>query len=92
MKSAIRAFATAVTVLLGATSAAVAGTVYVPIPGVTTIGNSGYQLVVTATNTTNHSIEIQILTFTSGVDGTKREGKTPSKQSQYPCCCWCKEH
>jgi hypothetical protein len=75
MKPTPRPLVTAllVTTLAGA-AAAHAGTVYIPLPGVATVGNATYEMQVFVTNTTAQSRTVKSLHLATLVDGTKRPG------------------
>ena len=60
------------------TPAAWAGTVYVPLPGVTAVGPVGYETQVSVTNTLALQRTVSYLQLATGVDGTQRQGVTKS--------------
>lgn len=69
-----------VLLLLGfATAQAVhAGTAYVPLPGVTSVGNVGYETQITVTNSGAQQRTLNYLQLATEVDGTKRNGINPT--------------
>src|SRR6185503_712699 len=57
-------------------AAAHAGTVYIPLPGVDTVGSTHHRTVVTITNTGTQSAKVTYLQLPSNVDGAARNGLT----------------
>jgi hypothetical protein len=60
------------------TPAAFAGTVYIPLPGVTAVGPVGYETQVSVTNTLSQQRAVTYLQLATGVNGTQRQGLTKS--------------
>jgi hypothetical protein len=58
--------------------AAHAGTVYVPLPGVSTVGNVAYETQVTIVNGGGQQRTVKQLLLTTDTDGTKRDTQQPS--------------
>jgi hypothetical protein len=65
-----------VLLLLGFTAAqaAYAGTAYVPLPGVTSVGSVGYETQITVTNSSGQQRTLNYLQIATEVDGTQRRG------------------
>ena len=61
-----------------AAGAAHAGTVYVPLPGVSTVGNVAYETQVTIANGGAQQRNVKQLLLTTDTDGTKRDTQQPS--------------
>src|SRR5262245_53831299 len=75
MKSFYRTLAGALVLLAFASvPAAYAGTVYIPLPGVTAVGPVSYETQVSVTNTLTQQRSVTYLQLASGVDGTQRQG------------------
>src|SRR4030095_9479968 len=74
-RSAVRCFL--FLILLGAAGAAHAGTVYVPAPGLSTLGGSTYEVQVTMSNTAIAARDVKQTLLANDTDGTQRSG-TPS--------------
>ncbi|HEV8578971.1 MAG TPA: hypothetical protein VGX68_07785 [Thermoanaerobaculia bacterium] len=60
------------------TPAAYAGTVYIPLPGVTAVGSVGYETQVSVTNTLSQQRTVNYVQLATGVDGTQRQGVVKS--------------
>ena len=63
--------------LLGVSAAAHAGTVYVPLPGVSSVGASGYEVEVSITNTATQVRTVNQLQVATDTDGTQRGAASP---------------
>lgn len=61
--------------------AAHAGTVYVPLPGVVTVGTSTYEVQVAVTNQAAVTRDVSQISIANGADGTQRGTQTPIVQS-----------
>ncbi len=61
-----------------ATGAARAGTVYVPLPGVTTVGTASWEAEVTIANGSTQPLTVTGLLLAYDTDGTQRGGITPT--------------
>jgi hypothetical protein len=59
-------------------AAALAGAVYVPLPGVSSLGTATYQPQVAVSNAAAASLTVQQVTIAENVDGTVRTGVTPT--------------
>jgi hypothetical protein len=72
-------------VLAGASAGPLgAGTLYIPLPGVQTVGNAGYEVQVAVTNPGSAPRTVESFQVGSGVDGTARTGSHPSQQTIAP--------
>ena len=77
-----RRLTTALSVLFVATaSAALAGTAYVPLPGVTTVGSVTYKAQVTISNFATAGRTVKSVQLPTNTDGTVRTGITPTQTS-----------
>lgn len=64
--------------------AAQAGTVYVPLAGVTTVGPARYEVQVSIVNTAGQSVSVNPLLLNTDTDGTQRTGVTVTPISLLP--------
>jgi hypothetical protein len=64
--------------------AAYAGTVYVPAPGISTLGGSTYEVQVAISNTAIAARDVKQLSLANDTDGTVRTGATPTTVSVQP--------
>lgn len=60
------------------TGVARAGTVYVPLPGVTTVGTATWEAEITVANGSTQALAVTGLLFPYDTDGTQRVGLTPT--------------
>jgi hypothetical protein len=67
---------------LGAAGVAHAGTVYVPAPGLSTVGGSTYEVQVAMTNTATAARDVKQTLLATDVDGTQRSGTPTTVQVQ----------
>jgi hypothetical protein len=67
-----------------AAGAAHAGTVYVPLAGLTTIGPASYEVQVSIVNTSGQSATVNQILFGTDTDGTQRTGVTVTPLSLLP--------
>jgi hypothetical protein len=79
MRVAARTLAGVLLTLAFTAQALHAGTVYVPLPGVASVGPAGYETQITITNTLAQQRTLNYLQLASGIDGTKRQGMTPTQ-------------
>jgi translation initiation factor IF-1 len=61
-----------------------AGTAYIPLPGITTVGPITYKTQIDITNTARESLAVDSLQLAPGVDGTLREGRSATRLSIVP--------
>lgn len=78
--SATRLFATVALLAAAALAAgpALAGTVYVPLPGVTNVGTATYDAEITIANASPNPVTLNGLLLPQDTDGTVRTGLTPA--------------
>ncbi|HEV8578165.1 MAG TPA: hypothetical protein VGX68_03700 [Thermoanaerobaculia bacterium] len=67
---------------LAASGVAHAGTVYVPAPGITTLGGSTYEVQVSMTNTAAAARDVKQTSLADDTDGTQRSGTPGTVQVQ----------
>jgi hypothetical protein len=71
-------------ITLGAAGAAHAGTVYVPAPGLSTVGGSTYEVQVSVSNTAAAARDVKQTLLANDTDGTVRSSVTPSTVQVQP--------
>jgi hypothetical protein len=76
MKLSARILACVLLLCVAGAHASHAGTVYIPLPGVSTVGSAGYETQITITNNLAQQRNLNYLLLSPGVDGTKRQGVT----------------
>lgn len=81
MSPSAKSLAAAAVLAVCSASMAQAGTVYIPIPGVETIGNVAYEVRVSVTNPGTTQQSLKMVEIRTNTDGTKRNGVTPSTQA-----------
>src|SRR5688500_1331895 len=81
MSPSAKSLAAAAVLAVCSASMAHAGTVYIPIPGVETIGNVAYEVRVSVTNPGSTAQSLKMVEIRTNTDGTKRNGVTPSTQA-----------
>ena len=74
MKLSARTLVCVLLLCVAGTQASHAGTVYIPLPGVSTVGSAGYETQIAITNTLAQQRNLNYLLLSPGVDGTKRQG------------------
>lgn len=69
---------------LATVQAAQAGTVHVPLPGISGVGSVSYKTQISITNSGGEPVAVESLELAPGVDGTQREGVRANRLSIAP--------